>query len=299
MKKTIWISVGVIVAIAIVIVGIVVTRNKAEAPVTPVPTGKVVYDTKLPAQYVSTPDTVWPPAVTFAKGVFSCNETGSEITVNGKTEIREISGEKYCVTVMSEGAAGSTYTTYTYVTQIGERLAKTSFTLRFVQCDNYDEPNKTACKTTQQNVNVDALARGIILNADTGTVTAIAPIRSCYAYHQVATKSAPYAVDEVLDITTTGTAVSGVKQGTQKGPDMTNGYTGTITGTVEKGVITSVYAYTVEGSQNKEQELYRIVSSGLEKLRYPLIQGKGMLVPDTTQSFKVMTYTTTDCPNGK
>jgi hypothetical protein len=35
--------------------------------------------------------------------------------------------------------------------------------------------------------------------------------------------------------------------------------------------------------------------TGLEKLRYLLIEGKGILVPDTTKESKVMNYSLIDC----
>ena len=119
--------------------------------------------------------------------------------------------------------------------------------------------------------------------------------RKCYTYHQVATTDAPYAVDEYLDLTFTDKKVSGTKQGTQNGPDMTNGYIGSIDGTVDQDTISSIFSYTIEGSKGKEQELYKIVNSGLEKMRYPLIENKGVLVPDPTKEFKLLPYTEIDC----
>ncbi len=79
---------------------------------------------------------------------------------------------------------------------------------------------------------------------------------------------------------------------------MTNGYTGTITGSVQGDMITVTYVYTVEGSQNREQELYRISTDGLRKLRYPLIDQGDILVPDTTQEYQEMIYTAAPCDDG-
>jgi hypothetical protein len=76
---------------------------------------------------------------------------------------------------------------------------------------------------------------------------------------------------------------------------MTNGYVGSISGTATGDMITSVFDYVIEGSNNREQEIYKKTETGLEKLRYPLIQGKGMLVPNTTKEFKAMTYSLIDC----
>ena|ERR1035437_6131967 len=85
----------------------------------------------------------WPPKVEVISGPFSCDESGSEIA---KTTKKVIAGKTYCVTVQSEGAAGSIYNTYTYVTVVGAQVTKTTFILRFVQCDNYEDPQKTECK---------------------------------------------------------------------------------------------------------------------------------------------------------
>ena len=107
--------------------------------------------------------------------------------------------------------------------------------------------------------------------------------RQCYAYSHEATADAPYTTNEFLDITINGTQVTGTKKGTQNGPDMTNGYTGTIVGTLANNTITDVFSYVIEGSSNKEQEIYRANQTGVEKLRYPLVEKGGILVPDTTQ----------------
>jgi len=123
--------------------------------------------------------------------------------------------------------------------------------------------------------------------------------KTCYAYHQEATLDAPYAVDEYINITITGNNITGIKKGTQSGPDMTNGYTGTLKGTVDKTTISTVFSYTIEGSNNSEKEIYNIVSNGLEKLRYPLKEEEGTLVPDTTKEYKTLSYNTIDCAEVK
>ncbi len=117
----------------------------------------------------------------------------------------------------------------------------------------------------------------------------------CYAYHQVATTSAPYAVDEFINITVADGVVSGVKNGTQAGPDMTNGYEGSLKGTLNKGTMDVIFSYIVEGSANKEKEIYLVKEDRLQKLRYPLMEQNKMLVPDTTKEFKTLDYMKTDC----
>ena len=78
----------------------------------------------------------------------------------------------------------------------------------------------------------------------------------CYVYHQDATASAPYKVDEFIRIVEKEGNITGVKKGTQSGPDMTNGYTGTLTGIVDGQNMQLDFAYIVEGSRNVERAIY-------------------------------------------
>lgn len=126
-------------------------------------------------------------------------------------------------------------------------------------------------------------------------IVSIVSPRACYKYHQLATVSAPYAVDEYVDVTINGTKVNGTKKGTQVGPDMNNGYAGTLVGTLDKNLITAVFSYTVDGSQGKEKELYKVVSAGLQKMRYPLIMKAGVLVPDLAKKYTHLEYVKVDC----
>ncbi len=119
--------------------------------------------------------------------------------------------------------------------------------------------------------------------------------RQCYTYTHDATKDAPYTVNEFLDITIAGTKVTGAKSGAQAGPDMTNGYSGTISGTLANNQITDIYSYIVEGAKNKEKEIYRTSKTGIEKLRYPLVEKNGILVPDTTKDFQILSYARVGC----
>lgn len=117
----------------------------------------------------------------------------------------------------------------------------------------------------------------------------------CFSRLQKATASAPYTVDEKIKLDISGEKVTGTKSGTQIGPDMTNGYTGTLTGTYKNNVIDVLYSYTVEGSQNKEQEEYDVTANGLVKKRWPLKDENGILVPDKTQTSADITYNSVDC----
>ncbi len=119
----------------------------------------------------------------------------------------------------------------------------------------------------------------------------------CYTYSHAATTNEPYKVSETMKINVRGGLATGTKSGTQEGPDMNNGYNGTLTGTIREGMLDVVFAYTIEGSQNKEKEIYRprADQTGIEKLRYPLVEEKGILVPDTTKEMKVMFYSKVGC----
>lgn len=119
--------------------------------------------------------------------------------------------------------------------------------------------------------------------------------RQCFSYVHEASSEEPYVVNEFLDITITGNEVKGTKSGTQSGPDMTNGYQGSITGTIQGENINVVYSYMIEGSEGKEVEIYRTSLTGLEKLRYPLIESGDGLVPDTSKEFSLVSYARVPC----
>lgn len=121
----------------------------------------------------------------------------------------------------------------------------------------------------------------------------------CYAYHQEATPKAPYKVDEYIKIAILGNVATGTKTGTQSGPDMTNGYTGTLEGTSDKDTINVLYSYEIEGSKNIEKEIYKVVPTGLEKWRYVLVNKNEVLTPDTTSEPKIIPYNTIDCKDVK
>lgn len=149
-----------------------------------------------------------------------------------------------------------------------------------------------------------ALAIGVYFVMRSGGKTTIPvpqPIRlvdgrQCYVYSHDATTDAPYTTTEFIDMTIAGTVVTGTKHGTQSGPDMTNGYTGTITGTLTGTTINVVFAYTIEGSHNMEYEIYQAGFTGIDKLRYPLIDKfKDGLFPDTTKPYTLLHYARVGC----
>lgn len=120
--------------------------------------------------------------------------------------------------------------------------------------------------------------------------------RQCYTYSHQGTPDAPYTTSEFIDMTIAGTKVTGTKHGTQSGPDMTNGYEGTLIGELAGDTLNVAFAYTIEGSKNTEHEIYQASLVGIDKLRYPLIDKfKDGLFPDTTKKFQRISYARVGC----
>lgn len=120
-------------------------------------------------------------------------------------------------------------------------------------------------------------------------------INTCYEYHQSATANEPYKVDEYIEIYINDEVVSGTKHGTQDGPDMTNGYFGTLNGTIINDILLLSFNYEVEGSKNTETEEYTMTESALIKHRYVLIEENGGLVPNHDIFIKDIVYTKVLC----
>ncbi len=119
----------------------------------------------------------------------------------------------------------------------------------------------------------------------------------CYTYNHEATINEPTTVNEFMDITINNQKVTGTKKGSQNSSEITNGYDGTLVGTVNNDIMDVVFAYIVEGSQGQQKEIYRAKKdkTGIEKLRYPLIEKNGILIPDTTKEFKILFYARVGC----
>lgn len=106
------------------------------------------YPETLPTTYIHSVD--WPPKAVVSEGAPTC------------AEAIIISGRQHCVTTSSEGAAGSIYIDYAYATAKGGKTVTLSFTLREVQCANYDDPEKTACEQERNTFEVNAFADSIL-----------------------------------------------------------------------------------------------------------------------------------------
>jgi len=117
----------------------------------------------------------------------------------------------------------------------------------------------------------------------------------CFTYSHSATEMEPYKVVENISLEINGDKVSGTKDGTQAGPDMTNGYEGSIEGSIVEGAVEAVFSYEIEGSQGRELEMYEFNGDSLTKLRYPLKEGNGMLIPDKEGEYKSIYYYKVNC----
>ena len=107
--------------------------------------------------------TEWPPKVTLQNENFVCIPGGTESSASGETRPVKVADRGFCITKTSEGAAGSVYTSYVYRTIMDDDTnAALSFTVQKPQCENYDEPNRSVCKTEQGNFDPNNLANEII-----------------------------------------------------------------------------------------------------------------------------------------
>jgi len=90
----------------------------------------------------------WPPSVMVKNEELNCMNPGKKVQINGAS---------YCIVAESEGAAGSTYTNYTYKKQFGTKVVVIVFVVRTPQCANYDEPKKGECEKEKIDLNIDTI----------------------------------------------------------------------------------------------------------------------------------------------
>lgn len=122
------------------------------------------YPEELPTLFIHTQ--VWPPKMTVENNVFSCAETPAESSLAERVMEKTIVSRVYCIKAISEGAAGSVYTDYTYRTADNGKIISLSFILRYPQCDNYSEdPDKTNCANERSYFDLDGIVSRIIASA--------------------------------------------------------------------------------------------------------------------------------------
>lgn len=123
----------------------------------------------------------------------------------------------------------------------------------------------------------------------------------CFGRLQKATADAPYRVEEHMRLVQVAGKITGTKQGTQAGPDMTNGFTGTMRGEMKDDYLEFIYAYTIDGAAQKEFEVYTIDGANLIKQRYALSEatkdGDKVLIPNLTTTPLQQPYLSESCSN--
>ena len=126
----------------------------------------------------------------------------------------------------------------------------------------------------------------------------------CFSRSQRATADAPYSVEEHVVFNFAGVKVTGTKIGTMKnGSYMVDGYEGTLEGSTisngDKKEMELTYTYTIEGSKNRELEVYAFFNKNLVKKRWVLkeakINGESILVPDYVGEPKLIMYEFEQC----
>lgn len=125
------------------------------------------YPQDLMTSYISLVD--WPPQVQILDEQYTCNEAGQATDRAGKTEKRMVDNKEYCVTTVSEGAAGSVYNQYAYKTVKDDKTIVLTFTLRFVQCMNYDQPQQDECLNERQSFDMGSTIDRIVQTLEIGS----------------------------------------------------------------------------------------------------------------------------------
>ena len=133
------------------------------------------------------------------------------------------------------------------------------------------------------------------LPSDTSQSAPLPDGKYCYQYSQKATQDTPYSVEEYSEIVLSGNTVSGLKRGSQSGPDMSNGFDGTLSGTRDGNSLTIRFKYVIEGSSGEEMELYSLDENTLTKHRYTLKEEGGVLVPNKDEFVKDIVATKVSC----
>lgn len=119
------------------------------------------YPEALETTYIRAID--WPPTITMSDGTYACELGETEM---GMTRESVLDGVTYCITTLVEGAAGSMYIEYDYVTEKNGKLLIASFTLKEVQCSNYNEPEMAACTAERESFDIDGLVGEILRSVE-------------------------------------------------------------------------------------------------------------------------------------
>jgi len=112
----------------------------------------------------------YPPKFKITEGQIDCKITSSESGLLTSTAKRRIDGRIYCIESTSEGAAGTIYTQYAYSTIKNGSLITVSCVIRYPQCMNYSEPQRTECANEREMFDLDKIIGYIVKNLDRGTL---------------------------------------------------------------------------------------------------------------------------------
>ena len=121
----------------------------------------------------------------------------------------------------------------------------------------------------------------------------------CFGHIQEATTDAPFRVEEHMQLTRTRGQIEGTKSGTQSGPGLSSGFTGTMKGEAKDGYLEFIYSYTIDGANQKEFEVYTIDGPNLVKQRYTLDMakkdGEDILIPNLSSTPTQIVYIAEEC----
>ena len=95
-------------------------------------------------------------------GEIECEQTSPEESFPFRVSKKLINDKVYCIQAMSEGAAGSVFTTYDYATIMENKIINIHFVVQYVQCSNYSEPQKTECEQERETLDLDLIVDKII-----------------------------------------------------------------------------------------------------------------------------------------
>ena len=119
------------------------------------------YPDTLSTKYSST--VTWPPTITItASNILNCPQTPQESSFPHRITQRMVDQKIYCMEASSEGAAGSVYTTYSYSTIWNNNIVNLDFTLQYPRCENYDNPQQTACIYERESFDLDGVIDRIV-----------------------------------------------------------------------------------------------------------------------------------------
>ncbi|MCJ7648244.1 MAG: hypothetical protein MUP85_06500, partial [Candidatus Lokiarchaeota archaeon] len=106
----------------------------------------------------------YPPKFKINEGQIDCKIISSESGLLYGTAKRSIDGRIYCIESLSEGAAGTIYTQYIYSTIKSGSLITVSCVIRYPQCMNYSEPQRTECENERETFDLDKIIGLIVKN---------------------------------------------------------------------------------------------------------------------------------------